>query len=401
MSRRLPNSNCQFLIVNPMSGISIKHGPQQFFFPPQYMDKLDLFKNNPRLREASEYEVKSDVTSSTFQLFYMKILGGAGELSFEHVEGIRALCAEFGFHGFDEELSKYGVLLERENERKMLERLADLESRVNEYPEIFEQLKVAIEYLATDLNMVQFTVNVWEEQLRDLESQCTSLAGDVKKEKLRVSEELNKLEERNKQVQELEQHIATVESRGRGLLENMSKLQLTNKEIKKQYSKKDPLDGLLNTLMEAGTGSGALVRVTASSVMSPDPKHAPINAAMVKQNSVFFSSEERNPWLCYDFMNHRVTADAYVLRSFYEAGENGYHPKSWVIEGSDNGAAWSVLDEVAEDHQLNGKNKIAMYKIKKPKPFKMIRIRSTGPNHYRIIRYALVLSSFELFGVYE
>lgn len=385
-----------------MSWVTVKlHGQQEGFFLPEHMDKLDLFRNNPRLREASEYEVKSDVTSSTFKLFFVKIVGGSVEISYEHIEGIRALCLEFGFHGFDEELSQYGVLLERENERRMLERLTDLESRVNEYPEIFDQLKTAVEYLATDLSMVQFTVSVWEEQLRDLESHCASLEGDVKKEKLRVSQELNRLADRNRQLEELEQHLTTVESQGRGILGSMHKLQLSNKGLKKRYSKEDPLDGLMNTLMGTGSGSDAPVIVTSSSVVNPDPKHAAINAAIVKQDSVFFSAEERDPWLCYDFMSHRVTADAYVLRSYFEAGENGYHPQHWVIEGSDNGTTWTVLDQVANDHQLNGKNKIAMYKIKKPKPCRMIRIRSTGPNHYRVTRYTLVLSSFELFGVYE
>lgn len=124
----------------------------------------------------------------------------------------------------------------------------------------------------------------------------------------------------------------------------------------------------------------------------------PINMLLYNKKNKFFATKSiENSWVCFDFKEHRVIPTDYTLRS-YNYGQNSCHPKSWVIEGSNDNISWEILDEQTNCPYLNGCNLSHTFKIKNEnsKEFKFIRMRSTGKNWAG--DYYFTLESFEIYG---
>jgi len=83
---------------------------------------------------------------------------------------------------------------------------------------------------------------------------------------------------------------------------------------------------------------------------STDGDHwQPKNVAEHESYYFFASKDEPNQWICLEFIARLVRLTAY-------AGGPGYsHPKSWVIEASSDGAAWSEpsIDRRENNQDLN------------------------------------------------
>jgi hypothetical protein len=119
------------------------------------------------------------------------------------------------------------------------------------------------------------------------------------------------------------------------------------------------------------------------------------NVADVESDSFFWSDAESNRWVSYDFKNLRVAATHYVLRSNGN-GPGNRHLRSWVLEVSENGRDWRVIDRREEDGSLNDCNKVRSFELRTIVETRFIRLRQTGVNwqgdHY------LYFTAFELFG---
>ena len=109
------------------------------------------------------------------------------------------------------------------------------------------------------------------------------------------------------------------------------------------------LDGVIAQLTRECGGhvheKGA-VEITASSYR--DGVEAK-NAANLWTNSCFSSEDEPNSWICYDFKSRLVTPTSYSIRSHVGAG----FPKSWVLEVSNDGHAWTVIDRRDDNEDLS------------------------------------------------
>jgi hypothetical protein len=120
-------------------------------------------------------------------------------------------------------------------------------------------------------------------------------------------------------------------------------------------------------------------------------------AIQLEETSTYFVSENiSNQWLMLDFNDMRVRVLSYTLRTHvYDAG--ACHLKSWVLEGSLDSKDWTNLDTQNNNGDLNGKSRLAHFKISESSPeCRYIRVRSTGLNHQGI--HYLVVGCFELFG---
>jgi hypothetical protein len=156
--------------------------------------------------------------------------------------------------------------------------------------------------------------------------------------------------------------------------------------------------GIINYLKTSDTGDvrdEGLFDLTSSSVSSAytgrDPKHV----TDFETNDSFCSERLPGQWICYDFKRFRVRVTHYSLRSFdCNAGKS--HPKSWVLEGCDDGEHWIELDRRSDNNQLNGLLLVATFDVKTAALCRFIRLRQTGLNHGS--SNSLVLSGFELFG---
>jgi hypothetical protein len=119
------------------------------------------------------------------------------------------------------------------------------------------------------------------------------------------------------------------------------------------------------------------------------------NATEVETDSCFFSKNDANQWLSYDFKDMRVAVTHYLLRSHGD-GVGGRHVRSWVVEGSDDGNGWRELDRRENVDLLNGANRSHVSVIPSIVESRFIRFRSIGPNW--LGDHHLVLRVFEVSG---
>ena len=126
-------------------------------------------------------------------------------------------------------------------------------------------------------------------------------------------------------------------------------------ERKFVYKKKKPLDGIISHLTkECGSNvhAAGLVDVSASSVDGNDCE--PRNIADLNSPAIFWSKDESNSWIRYDFKTMTVRPTSYSIKS-YGAWLGWNHLKSWVLEGSANGNEWQTLDRRDDTYDLNAK----------------------------------------------
>ncbi|KAK8857516.1 hypothetical protein M9Y10_015921 [Tritrichomonas musculus] len=116
-------------------------------------------------------------------------------------------------------------------------------------------------------------------------------------------------------------------------------------------------------------------------------------------NNDFYTNSTENSWICFEFKNHQIIPSGYSIRS-YGNNEGWNHPKSWVIEGSNDRSNWRKIDEQSDCPYLNGIYVVHTFPIYKQEgeddAFKYVRIRQTGPNWHN--RYYLEMCSIEFYG---
>ena len=113
---------------------------------------------------------------------------------------------------------------------------------------------------------------------------------------------------------------------------------------------------------------------------------------------MFFASNNSPTlsWICYDFGERRVTPTSYSIRS-YGNGPGNHHPKSWVLEVSNDGSegSWAVVDSRENNSDLNDKSVTRNFALSAPRSraFRFVRLRLTGKNH-RGFDYLWICSLF-------
>ena len=214
--------------------------------------------------------------------------------------------------------------------------------------------------------------------------------GDLKKELgLRArAEDLEKLAEEVSRLKEAERgldgRISAVEARA-AEAERMLREEVQLK-VERIDLKSDPLDGIIAHLTRKCGGNvhkERVVNVTASSCWD-NSICEPENAVDLKSNSEFFSNNSPNSWICYDFKGRRVTPTSYSIRSIV-LGPGGEHPKSWVLEVSNDGSegSWKAVDFRTDNNDLNDEHMTHNFSLGTPQSgaFRFVRLRLTGKNH--------------------
>jgi uncharacterized Zn-finger protein len=90
----------------------------------------------------------------------------------------------------------------------------------------------------------------------------------------------------------------------------------------------------------------------------------------------------------------QLQVNHYSLRSRND--HDGYHPKTWTVEGSMDGSNWFELDCQKNQSELLGINKSATFSTTVKQFTRMIRLRQTGKNSSNCDN--LTVSAFEVFG---
>ena len=114
-------------------------------------------------------------------------------------------------------------------------------------------------------------------------------------------------------------------------------------------------------------------------------------------NNYWFSKNEPNSYIQFDFKSIRVCLTHYSLKS---DGATGYHLLSWILEVSNDGSTWEAVDE-RNTQDLNGIYMVKTYECgKRSDSFvRFVRMRQTGNNSSGDNYF--ILSEIEFFGQLE
>lgn len=157
--------------------------------------------------------------------------------------------------------------------------------------------------------------------------------------------------------------------------------------------------GVINHLQKVSNGKiDNLMNFTSSSV--ENDYYCPKNVSLFGSKYNYFHSKDlENSWICLDFKDHKVCPTDYEIRS-YSYNANDQHPKSWVIEVSNDLETWIKIDEENDCSYLNGRSVSHTFKMKIETlfAFRYLRMRLTGPNW--LGKNSLAIDSFEVYGIY-
>ena len=363
------------------------------------LEKLDLFQQNPGLLE--KFLIGSEVSLEVLDLFLTRLFGSEGLSGMadakEAVESVKAdleLPREKMTGRGDEQWAVGEELkqqvLDLTRQLSALQRQLQMQGEVSQVAASIEgrleEVASACERRAAETDKAIRA----EIHRVDVSSQVSDVArglGELKKELgLRANaEDLQKLAEEVSRLKEAERGLRD-EVQGK-----IERLEMMAPLI-------HPLDGIIAHLTRKCGGNvheKGVVTVTASSVGSGRPE----NVVDLTSDSYFFTKDSPDSWIRYDFEGRRVTPTSYSIRSM-NWGPRFQHPKSWVVEVSNDGSdgSWAVIDSRNNNSDLNDKYVTRNFALSAPLSgaFRFVRLRQTGKNHKG--NDLLWICAFELFG---
>jgi hypothetical protein len=157
-----------------------------------------------------------------------------------------------------------------------------------------------------------------------------------------------------------------------------------------------PFDGIISHLTRECGGNvhtRGIVSITASS----NYYNQCYQVADYDWCNYWYSNDETNSWIQFDFKHRQVSLTNYTIRSD-KAG--CYHPLQWSLAGSNDERSWTTLDQ-RNTQDLNGDNRVKSFDCKSlqssTSSFRFLRLTQTGANSSDA-NY-LLLANLEFFGV--
>lgn len=167
--------------------------------------------------------------------------------------------------------------------------------------------------------------------------------------------------------------------------------------INRVYTSGNEFNGVFKALYGLINGNPhdhGLLKITMSTYVMRPPQ---LLLEPTNDDSVYSDSRFPNQWLCINMFS-QFTIRHYSIKTFH-GKEKRAHMKSWVLEASDNGSDWIIIDQRKDTNDLNGTYKWAVFSASPQKSFAMYRIRLTDKNHRG--DHELLLARLEFFGAYE
>ena len=171
-------------------------------------------------------------------------------------------------------------------------------------------------------------------------------------------------------------------------------IKINSNKIEIKYNEVNQFDGIINFLRnKTAENFEKTINVTASSI--GNSFFSPSNVIDYETSQVYFYTKNvQNSWIRIDFKDNRVCPKSYTLRS---DDSSDYHPKSWVIEGSNDKINWDKIDQKNNCNSINGRNITHTFDISNnTKDFRYIQMRITGKNW--IGNYLLDIGAIEFHG---
>jgi hypothetical protein len=156
------------------------------------------------------------------------------------------------------------------------------------------------------------------------------------------------------------------------------------------FSMGDPLDGIISYLTRKHGGNvhdKGIVTITSKSVDFHGRNRFSWLADLTS-DYCFHSEDAPGQWVCWDFHELRVRPTHYTIKSVLL--------RSWVVEGSLDGKAWTVIDRKTDNNDFSADQGTASFAVSKSVECRFIRLTQTGKDHRG--DDILVIWAFEFFG---
>lgn len=250
------------------------------------------------------------------------------------------------------------------------------EQKMNDMNEHYKQQQIQIEKQKELIQNLQHLNEKYEQQIKEkLEQQENNIIKYKNEIDQKYSSNMNK-NQKHETKQQLIENKATIEipftndNPLQGIFNYLNKISNIKDEINVTYSSRENMKDYM-----------CLIRLSDDHFLTENENHT-------------------NPWICFEFKKSQIIPTNYTIKSYF-SGESGYHPKSWIIEGSKDNIKWENLDEQNNCSFLRGSNIVYSFSIKNDsqEKFKYIKMRLTSPSWGQYAdNNRLVISYFELFG---
>ena len=389
----------------------VLNGGGEFRAPKATLSRLGLFREHPELLELDEYRIRCDVSQDILDMVLVRVFGAPSPIPVtpENAVQLRSLCDELGFSEFDEDIRA----VVNGGESRMRREVLDLRERVHRLEMMMERTmsQVAnIERLLRGQADLPRQLAALEQRIHDITADLnhridevsTTIGGRLDTSCTRLDQRIYEVMLEAAERQDDERDMIQQERNHRQVLErDMARIKL---HVEKDLDR--PLDGIIAQLTRRYGGNvhdKEAVEITAS---SDDTgflfKKGPKIVANFDDGGFFATKNEQNSWICYHFKRGiTVNVTSYSIASCY--GNSKYvsagSPKSWVLEGSNDGRRWTVLDRRENDYHLAAANyTVHNYLIVPaiPQRYSYLRISQTGKNHRG--DYKLTIAALEFIG---
>jgi uncharacterized coiled-coil protein SlyX len=325
---------------------------------------FDLFERHPEFVAESSYQIQSSVPLEIFEVFVKALeSGGKFPVTKENADAISLLAKEFWLEDLLSECSALQVASVPELIAALSARISKLEHYMSSQPlALIAELKESIASQDRQLESLDSRVSGLEKNLRqprtDLielkSSSPASFSTPIPVPPLSPSQSLKGI------------HFPLKEARS--------------------------FDGIIAYLTRKHGGNvhdNGIVTLTAKSISSPRFGMLALrNIADFTSTDCFLSDSKPDQWICWDFHQKRVWPTHYTT--------NCARLKSWVIEGSLDGRAWTEIDRKTDNSDLNSDPWRASFAVANSAECRFIRFTKTAMNHTG--QFRLYCTGFEFFG---
>lgn len=220
------------------------------------------------------------------------------------------------------------------------------------------------------------------ESIKDENAQLKMLVKNQKENEETVGNQMKNIKEENEKLKE----------KIKVMIENEKK----RNEIKifKEIPYQKDFEGIFDFLRKSSNILDE-VKVTCPKKSDNNPKSIIFNNI----TGFFGVRDPTSQWICFEFKKFKVIMKSYTIRS-YKGGVR--HPKSWIIEGSEDFNLWDKIDEQKDCIYMKGEsspdNHVHTFIVQNQnhKPFKFIKITQTDKNWGSDTDF--IINCIELYG---
>ena len=135
-----------------------------------------------------------------------------------------------------------------------------------------------------------------------------------------------------------------------------------------------------------------IVHISASSIVDD------VQNVVEQNDHKYFSSEDKTgSWIQFDFKERKILLDHYTIKNKHFGKE---HLKSWILEVSNDGKNYEIIDRQKNCELLHGPLKSGTFKVSQTTPQRYIRLKQTGQNWFGF--NTLYINQIEFSGnIYE